>query len=80
MDFSLQQRDSRVSWELDSKDWNLDSRDWDFRARELLRDLKSVVKVVNSWVQDDRMAFCASRSLKNFFVLSVSIANSVIID
>jgi len=27
MDFSLQLRDSRVSWELDSKDWNLDSRD-----------------------------------------------------
>jgi len=39
-----------------------------------------VVKVVNSWVQEDRMVFRASRSLKNFCVLSVSIANSVAID
>jgi hypothetical protein len=65
---------------LDSKDWNLDSRDRDFWEREFWRDLKWVVKVVNSWVQEDRMVFRASRSLKNFCVLSVSIANSVAID
>jgi hypothetical protein len=35
---------------------------------------------VNSWVQDDRMVFWASRSSKNFWTLSVWITNSVVID
>lgn len=41
---------------------------------------KRLDRVVNSWVQEDRMVFWASRSSKNFWTLSVFITNSVAID
>jgi hypothetical protein len=57
----------------------LDSKDWDFWERESWREVKRLDRVVNSWVQEDRIVFWASRSSNNFWTLSVLITNSVAI-